>query len=150
MSQRFLDDQSMSEIDTTSMLSNPGAAWPRAQADSVAWQQAGDRLKSGSWVLFGLFGDESSVHLAVLDEDRHPKILTFACVEGRFPSVAAKPPPASRLERTIRDLYGYEAVGASDTRSWLDHGRWDVAYPLSPAPVPNAGKRAAYQFLPTE
>ena len=140
----------MSDIDTTSILSNPGAAWPRVQADTVAWEQAGDRLKSGSWVLFGLFGDESSVHLAVLDEDRHPKILTFACVEGRFPSVAAKHPPAIRLERTIHDLYGYEAIGATDARSWLDHGRWDVTYPLSPVPIPNIGRGAAYQFLLAE
>src|SRR3954454_8979096 len=127
----------MSDMETTTMLSNPVAAWARIQADSVAWEQAGDRLKSGSWVLFGLFGDEGSVHLAVLDEDQHPKILTFACVEGRFPSVAVKHPPAIRLERTIHDLYGYEAIGATDARSWLDHGWWDVKFPLCPVLIPN-------------
>jgi Ni,Fe-hydrogenase III large subunit len=140
----------MSEIDTSSILSNPGAVWSRGQADTFAWEQAGDRLMSGSWVLFGLFADESSVHLAVLDEDRHPKILTFACVEGRFPSVAAKHPAAIRLERAIHDLYGYEAIGATDARSWLDHGRWDVTYPLSPVPIPNIGRGDAYQFLLAE
>ena len=140
----------MRRIEATSKKLSSASAWRRVQADSLAWARAGDRLTSGSWVLFGLFGDENSVHLAVLDEDRHPSILTYACVEGRFPSVAAKHPPASRLERAIHDLYGHEAVGAVDSRSWLDHGRWDISYPLSLVPIPQTGKGAVYQFLLAE
>src|SRR4029450_6169811 len=36
-----------------------------------------------------------------------------------------------RLDRTIRDLYGIEAERMPDARSWLDHGRWRRAHPLS-------------------
>ena len=53
--------------------------------------------------------------------------------DGRFPSVGALHPPAIRLERAIRDLYGLEPVGLPDARPWLDHGFWDVQHPLGDA-----------------
>jgi len=75
-------------------------------------------------------------------------VLTYSCGDGRYPSIGAKHAPAIRLERAIGDLFGLDAVGATDARSWLDLGFWDVRYPLG-------GKGAAqppapYAFLPAE
>jgi Ni,Fe-hydrogenase III large subunit len=50
-------------------------------------------------------------------------------------------PPAIRLERAIRDLFGLEPEGAPDTRAWLDHGKWGVSRDHA---------RAPYVFLPAE
>ncbi len=75
-------------------------------------------------------------------------IFTYTCVDGRYPSVGVKHPPAIRLERAIRDLFGLEAAGSPDTRPWLDLGFWDVRHPLGdrlPAQKPDP-----YVFLPTE
>src|SRR3954454_6208940 len=50
--------------------------WPRAEVDGAAWQAAIDRLASGDWTLFGLWGDRVEVHMAVLDHrgaPRHPQ-----------------------------------------------------------------------------
>jgi Ni,Fe-hydrogenase III large subunit len=64
-------------------------------------------------------------------------------------SVGALHPPAIRLERAIRDLYGFDPVGLTDTRPWLDLGCWGVQHPLgarSEAPAAHA----RYDFLPAE
>jgi Ni,Fe-hydrogenase III large subunit len=58
-------------------------------------------------------------------------------------------PPALRLERAARDLFGLEPVGLPDTRGWLDHGNWDVKHPLAATPDP-APIDKAYAFLPIE
>ncbi len=60
----------------------------------------------------------------------------------------ARHPPAIRLERAIRDLFGLEATGAPDTRPWLDLGFWDVRHPLGNKQP--AQKPAPYAFLPVE
>src|SRR5208282_5459175 len=53
-----------------------------------------------------------------------------------------------RLERVIRDLFGLDAVGAPDTRPWLDLGFWDVAHPLGKKQP--AQKPVPYVFLMAE
>ena len=62
--------------------------------------------------------------------------------EGAFPSLGRHHPPAIRLERAIRDLFGLEPQGAVDARPWLDHGRWGRRQPLA-ARKPDAGARRA-------
>ena len=47
-----------------------------------------------------------------------------------FPPSGSRIPPAIRLERAIRDLYGLKPAGAADTRVWLDLGFWGVSQPL--------------------
>ena len=75
-------------------------------------------------------------------------VLSYACKDGTYPSVAARHPPAIRLERAIRDLFGLEGTGAPDTRSWLDLGFWNVRHPLGKKKP--AQKPAPYAFLPAE
>jgi len=122
---------------------------PRSNVTAEGWGQAIDRLANGSLTLLALWGDAPNVHMATLDEAAGDiAVLTYACVDGTYPSVGAKHPPALRPERAIRDLYGLEAAGSPDTRPWLDLGFWDVRHPL--ATKEPAQKPGAYAFLPVE
>ncbi len=103
------------------------APWPRAEIDAARWRQAVARLALGEWTLLGLWGEPAMVHMAVL-EGAAIAVLSLAC-DGGFPSVGARHPPAIRLERTIRDLFGLVPEGAADTRPWLDHAG---EYPFLP------------------
>jgi Ni,Fe-hydrogenase III large subunit len=122
--------------------------WPRAIVTEALWQAATDALTAGDLTLLGLWGEPKTVHMAALDGSE-VAVLSLACPAGRFPSVGARHPPAIRLERTIADLFGLEAVGALDTRPWLDHGRWGVRHPLAERPEPG-GPSLPYPFLASE
>jgi Ni,Fe-hydrogenase III large subunit len=123
--------------------------WPRVPVTDDGWQRAIDLLVRGQLTLLGLWGDAGEVHMALLNEKAGDiAVVSFACQDGQYPSVGAKHPPALRLERAIRDLFGLEAVGAPDTRPWLDLGFWDVRHPLGNKQ--RAQKPAPYAFLPAE
>ena len=122
--------------------------WPRAIVDSEAWQFTIGQLEKGDWTLLGLWGEERTVHMALMEGESTPAILSLDCPQGKFPSVGKHHPPAIRLERAISDLFGLEAEGAADTRPWLDHGKWEVRHPLgekTPARQPEP-----YDFLAVE
>jgi Ni,Fe-hydrogenase III large subunit len=125
------------------------APWGRTEVDQQAWGAATDRLVSGEWVLFGLWGDADAVHMAVLDEQTRPSIFTLSCPNGNFPSVGARHAPAIRLERAVSDLFGYQALEATDRRGWLDHGRWGVKHPLGDE-IKAPADGVPYPFLPAE
>ena len=122
---------------------------PRTIATEVEWNESINRLSDGRLTLFGLWGDGVDVNMAHLDERTgRLGVITYTCKDGKYPSVAAKHPPAIRLERAIRDLFGLDAERAPDTRPWLDLGKWDVRHPLGKSEP--AQKPAAYAFLPVE
>jgi Ni,Fe-hydrogenase III large subunit len=122
---------------------------PRTTVSAQGWSQALDRLADGNATLLGLWGDAPDVHMALADViSSDITLLTYTCENGTYPSVGVRHPPALRLERAIRDLFGLAAIGSPDTRPWLDHGSWDARHPLgSRAP---AQKPAPYAFLPAE
>ena len=135
----------------------------RRTVSDQGWREAVARLASGKTTLLGLWGDAPNVQMALIDESAGAvELLTYACVDGQYPSVGAQHPPALRLERAIRSLFGLEAIGSPDTRLWLDLGCWDVDYPLSLRSMPRSGlgrapsrkgiteQRAPYAFLPVE
>ena len=106
--------------------------WSRSTVDTKHWQHAAERLQSGALTLLGLWGEPGIAHMALMERStKEFGLLTLACADHRFPAVGRLHPPAIRLERTMRDLYGLEAVGLADTRPWLDH-------------------REPYRFLPVE
>ena len=52
----------------------------------------------------------------------------------KYPEISTLFPPASRMQRTIKDLLGLEADGATDSRPWLRHGGWPEGhFPLRKA-----------------
>jgi Ni,Fe-hydrogenase III large subunit len=120
----------------------------RMDVDETAWNDACDNLASGAWTLFGLWGEIDRVHLAAINHE-HLHILTIAVKDGTYPSVAAKHPPATRLERMIRDLFGLRGIGAIDQRPWIDHGRWGVRHPLGKA-IADIPSSLPYHFSPVE
>ena len=121
----------------------------RTTVTEAGWGEAIERLAGGRATLLGLWGDPPHVHMALLDEAGGDiAVLTYDCRGGKYPSVGARHPPALRLERAIRDLFGLDAMGSPDTRPWLDLGFWTETHPLGhsePARAP-----APYQFLPVE
>jgi Ni,Fe-hydrogenase III large subunit len=123
--------------------------WPRAVVAKNGWQQAIDQLAIGRCSLLGLWGDTPEVHMALLDKASSDiAVVSYSCKSGKYPSVSARHPPAIRLERAIRDLFGLDAVDAPDSRPWLDLGFWSVRHPLGkkgPAREP-----VSYEFLPAE
>jgi Ni,Fe-hydrogenase III large subunit len=122
---------------------------PRTNVTEEGWGQAIDRLAGGNQTLLGLWGDAGAVYMALFDEKTSDiALLSYACKDGHYPSVAARHPPAIRLERAIRDLFGLKATGAPDTRPWLDLGFWDVRHPLGNKEP--AQKPGPYAFLPVE
>ncbi len=108
--------------------------FPRAIVDVAVWRQAAKHLAAGDCTLSSLWGEPGQVHMALLEPDASPAIgvLTIPCPDGHYPSVGAVHPPAIRLERALRDLYGIEPTDLPDTRPWLDHGPEPTAYPFLP------------------
>jgi len=96
---------------------------PRTTVTEDGWREAIEQVAAGDRTLLGLWGDPPDVHMALLlDQTTNDiTVISYACQNASYPSVGAKHPPAIRLERTIRDLYGLDATGAVDRRPWLDH-----------------------------
>jgi Ni,Fe-hydrogenase III large subunit len=108
----------------------PARTHPRVMVETAAWLKTRAHLAAGEGTMLSLWGDSDAVHLAVL-AGAETAILTLACPDRRFPAIGNHHPPALRLERAARDLYGLEAEDSPDTRPWLDHGRWGVRHPLA-------------------
>jgi Ni,Fe-hydrogenase III large subunit len=124
--------------------------WPRVAVSAEIWNEAIAGLAGGQWQLLGLWGEPDRVHMALRDEaDETVAVVTLDCPARRYPSVGLHHPPALRLERSLRDLFGLEPVGLPDQRGWLDHGNWDVRHPLAARPDATPIDKA-YAFLPIE
>jgi Ni,Fe-hydrogenase III large subunit len=124
--------------------------WPRVVVSEAGWRAAAETMARGENTLLGLWGDTGAVHMAALEEaSGEIAVLTIECPLGEYPSVGALHPPAIRLERALRDLYGIEPMGLPDPRPWLDLSFWDVAHPLGARREASPDRRP-YVFLPTE
>jgi Ni,Fe-hydrogenase III large subunit len=122
----------------------------RVIVTSEGWRRAVQELVEARATLLGLWGDTGAVHLALIEEpSAEIVVLTLPCPDSKFPSVGALHPPAIRLERAIRDLYGLKPTGAVDTRPWLDLGFWGITQPLG-ANKKSRTAQEPYAFLPVE
>src|SRR6202165_2333536 len=124
--------------------------WPRAAVDASVWKFAASELAQGRWSLLGLWGEPTTVHMALIDgHTAEIAILSLDCPDHAYPSVSKHHPPALRLERAVNDLCGLSAEGLPDTRPWLDHNCWGVRFPLGDR-IDASSKAAPYRFLPAE
>jgi Ni,Fe-hydrogenase III large subunit len=124
--------------------------WPRTMVDASAWKFAASELAQGRWSLLGLWGEPSTVHMAIVDEHTAEiAVVSVDCPDHSYPSVSKHHPPALRLERAVNDLFGLAAEGSFDTRPWLDHNRWGVRFPLGDR-INALSKASPYRFLPAE
>jgi Ni,Fe-hydrogenase III large subunit len=140
----------LSELIQQSRRAQGHHPWPRVVVDGITWQSIAAALSAGHCTLLGLWGEAAAVHAALLDEEETDfAVLSLECPNRRFPSIGLQHPPAIRLERAIRDLFGLEPESLTDVRPWLDHGRWGVRQPLGACTAtPPVG--ASYPFLPAE
>jgi Ni,Fe-hydrogenase III large subunit len=126
------------------------APWPRAVVDAHLWNLVAGELARGHLGLLGLWGEPSTVHMAIIDEAAAEiAVLSLDCPDRNYPSVGMRHPPALRLERTVNDLFGVSAQGLPDPRPWLDHNNWGVRFPLGDR-IAALSKAASYRFLPVE
>ncbi len=126
--------------------------WPRVVVDADGWRDVIAALAAGELTLVSEWGETGMVHMAVVD-DGGLATVSLAASDGHFPSVGASHPPAIRLERAMADLFGLTPEGLTDTRPWLDHGRWGIRRPLAAQPDEKAEEAipaSAYRFLPVE
>ncbi len=106
--------------------------WPRFVVGPGTWRGIGEALREGKLDLLGQWGDEAAVHCALYEAStRQVHVASIGAPAGTVPSLGVFHPPASRLERTITDLFGFTFVALPDQRPWLDHGRWPVRTPLA-------------------
>lgn len=124
--------------------------WPRAVIGAHLWRFVANELAQGRLSLLGLWGEPSTVHMAIMDEDT-AEIATVSldCSDQSYASIGRHHPPALRLERAINDLFGVSAEGLPDTRPWLDHNCWGVRFPLGDR-IDALPKAAPYRFLPAK
>ena len=123
--------------------------WPRYEVDHMLWVTIGQALADGTDDLIGLWADKDAVHMAI--RPAPPKsacVISTAVRNGEFPSIGRFHPPAIRLERAIRDLYGFAPFAAQDKRPWLDHGAWGFRAPLGARFPTQLRDPSAYEFLP--
>jgi Ni,Fe-hydrogenase III large subunit len=124
--------------------------WPRAVVGAHLWKFVANELAQGRLALLGLWGEPSTVHMAIMDEaTAEIATVSLDCPDHSYASIGKHHPPALRLERAAHDLFGLTPEGSPDTRPWLDHDRWGVRFPLGDRidPLSNA---APYRFLPSE
>jgi Ni,Fe-hydrogenase III large subunit len=104
--------------------------WPRLVVTEETWSRTAERLGRGTLSLLGLWGEADCVHMAVADASDAAaiRVITLACPDGSYPSVARQHAPAMRLERAAADLFGLRPEGLPDARPWLDHSAPDYAF----------------------
>jgi Ni,Fe-hydrogenase III large subunit len=125
--------------------------WPRYEVDNGLWMAIGQSLADGGGDLMSLWADKVFVHMAIRTPvPLGPCVVSIAIRNGEFPSVGKFHPPALRLERALRDLYGVAPIASPDRRPWLDHGAWGMRAPVGsrfPTPLRDP---AVYEFLPVQ
>ena len=128
---------------TQAMAASRGRCAPFGILRQTSWRR-------DVWSLLGLWGEPSTVHMAIMDEaDRRNRAVSLDCPDHSYPSIGKHHPPALRLERAAHDLFGLSAEGSPDTRPWLDHNRWGVRFPLGDR-IDALSNAAPYRFLPAE
>jgi Ni,Fe-hydrogenase III large subunit len=124
--------------------------WPRSVVDGRVWNFAASELAQGRWNLLGLWGDTSTVHMAIMDEQTAEiAVISMNCSDRAYPSISKHHRPALRMERAIHDLFGLMAEGSPDPRPWLDHNRWGTRFPLGNR-IDALSRASPYRFLPVE
>jgi Ni,Fe-hydrogenase III large subunit len=80
--------------------------------------------------LLALWADSREVYALLRDGD--PPLLVSMELDGSgYPALSPTRPAAAWFERTVHDLWGHPAIGATDPRAWLDHGRWPRRTPMT-------------------
>jgi len=130
----------------------PCTPWPRHVLTPAAWAELVAALRSEpSLELLAMWADTQQVHTLFHDSTGGGFIPASVQVEGAlYPALSPARPAAAWFERMIADLWGHQAEGGTDSRPWLDHGKWDQHAPLSPQATPSLTAPELPEFLPFE
>ncbi len=110
------------------------------EIDEANWSRSRRSSAKGGGDLLGLWGEKDNVHLALRGAGE-PRPASSRCAEASdFPSVGRFHAPAIRLERTIRDLYGFEPLGCR-TAALARSRRLGLRAPLGDAAPPRGAIR---------
>ena len=140
-------------------LPAPLPIW-RARVDADAWQVAARAVAAAGGRLVALWGADRGAREA----GGYAVCAAYALADGlawldlpldadapAYPDLSAQFPCAVRMQRAAADLLGTVAIGARDTRPWLDHGAWPAdRFPLHDGPAAGdvpAGKAVDYPFV---
>jgi Ni,Fe-hydrogenase III large subunit len=110
----------------------------RLDVEADHWTALAQGCAAGLHDLSALWADGDRMRMALVG-DGHRAVVSLRTENGGYPAISAHHPPAMRLERAMRDLYGVQPIGLPDPRPWLDHGRW-----------PGRQTEDVYEFLPSE
>jgi Ni,Fe-hydrogenase III large subunit len=103
-----------------------------ANVDAGQWQALATAAAQSGGRLVALWATEQrAVHAAFALGDGLLWAELALADAATYPDLSATFACATRLQRAAADLCGVHAVGAIDTRPWLDHGTWTAALPLS-------------------
>jgi Ni,Fe-hydrogenase III large subunit len=103
-----------------------------------------------SLTLVMLWADTVQVHALMMEEETGEMLpVSTDIIEGAYPALSPARPAAAWLERMIRDLWGHVALGGTDDRPWLDHGRWPHTHPNAIRPGPLGPPPEPPEFLPS-
>ena len=96
-------------------------------ADPETWRAI---AASPEFTFTALWAEPGAV-IALLETNGAPVLVSVAVEQGFYPALSPFHPHATAFERMLRDLWGYNAVGATDARAMLDFGHWPVATPMA-------------------
>jgi Ni,Fe-hydrogenase III large subunit len=127
----------------------PCHPWPRHILTPDAWSALAATLaEEASLELLALWADPTQVYTLFHDAVSGRFLpASVAVVGGSYAALSPQRPAAAWFERMVHDLWGHTAVGGTDARPWLDHGRWGQAAPLAARPAPLAVTPAPPEFL---
>ncbi|CAB3769002.1 hydrogenase large subunit [Paraburkholderia solisilvae] len=109
-----------------------------AYVDATTWVRAAVAAREQGGRLISLWGAEDvagtfSICAAYALEDgllwlRLPAAADATRDGYGYPDLSVFFACASRMQRAVFDLLGVRAIGAADTRPWLNHGNWPADY----------------------
>jgi Ni,Fe-hydrogenase III large subunit len=119
----------------------------RLRVDEQIWTQLAMGCAAGLHDFGAIWHDAGDASMLLLDTRAGRRaIVSLATTAGEYPAVSRWHLPASRPERTLRDLGDGKPVGMPDPRNWIDHGVWPQPAPGQTNPRPDT----SYGFLPIE
>jgi Ni,Fe-hydrogenase III component G len=130
-----------------------------ARVDSDMWTRTAGTVSETGGRLISLWGTEEAPGTFVISaayalEDGILWLQSPAgdVHENGYPDLSTIFPSATRMQRAVYDLLGLRAIGAEDTRPWLNHGNWPADYyplqKLSSGVERFESQEADYPFVP--
>jgi Ni,Fe-hydrogenase III large subunit/Ni,Fe-hydrogenase III component G len=131
------------------------------RVDSDTWTRTAETVREAGGRLISLWGAEQAAGTFVISAAyaMEDGILWLQLPVGDghgdgggYPDLSSVFPCATRMQRAVYDLLELRAIGAEDTRPWLNHGNWPADYhplqKLSSGTERFESQEADYPFVP--